>query len=120
MTVKRDGDLLLAIEVTERSIEKPRVVATFNAKIVRAGIEDYLFLYSSSLPADEAREAAHRFFSQGHEINFLHVQDWIINNLGTVGAKCRSIFLSGVLDLFAEGDVPASVKVGWNDIEGLS
>ena len=115
VTVKQYGSIVLSIEVTERPIEKSRVVATFNAKIVRAGIEDYLFLYSVALPTGEARQAARKFFSQGHEINFLQVQEWIINNLGTIGAKCRGIFMNEVIELFAMGDIPASIKVAWND-----
>lgn len=116
VTVKQGGSVVLAVEVTERAIGKARVVSTFNTKIVRAGIEDYLFVYSISLPTDEARQAARTYFSQGHEINFLDVQDWIVNNLGTVGAKCRGIFTQEVLGLFDTRDVPALVKVAWNDI----
>ena len=116
ITVTQDGNVILAIEVTERQIEKARVVSTFNTKIVRGGIEDYLFIYSSSLPTDDARQAARTYFTQGHEINFLQVAEWIVNNLGTIGAKCRTIFTKEVLALFATRDVPASVKMSWNDI----
>lgn len=116
VTVKQGDSTVLAIEVTERPIEKARVVSTFNTKIVQAGIEDYLFVYSTSLPTDEARQAARKYFSQGHEINFLQIQDWIVNNLGTIGAKCRGIFTHEVLGLFDSRNVPSSVKVAWNDI----
>lgn len=116
ITVTQNGDVILAIEVTERPIEKARVVSTFNTKIVRSGIEDYLFIYSNSLPSDGARQAAHTYFTQGHEINFLQVADWIVNNLGTIGAKCRMMFTQEVLALFDTRDVPASVKMAWNDI----
>jgi hypothetical protein len=116
ITVTQGEDVVLAIEVTERPIEKARVVSTFNTKIVKAGIEDYLFLYSNSLPADDARQVARNYFNQGHEINFLQVVDWIVNNLGTIGAKCRTIFTQEILGLFDTRDVPASVKMAWNDI----
>jgi hypothetical protein len=116
ITVTQDDDVILAIEVTERPIEKARVVSTFNTKIVRAGIEDYLFIYSNSLPTDDARQVARTYFTQGHEINFLQVADWIVNNLGTIGAKCRTIFTQEILGLFDTRDVPASVKMAWNDI----
>jgi len=116
ITVTQDGNVILAIEVTERPIEKARVVSTFNTKIVRVGIEDYLFIYSSSLPTDDARQAARTYFTQGHEINFLQVAEWIVNNLGTIGAKCRTIFTQEVLALFGRRDVPAAVKMSWNDI----
>ncbi len=116
ITVKKGENILLAIEVTERPIEKARVVSTFNTKIVRAGIEDYLFVYSNSLPTEEARQAAWAYFTQGHEINFLQIRDWIVNNLATIGAKCRTIFTQEILGLFDSREVPASVKVAWNDI----
>jgi hypothetical protein len=116
ITVTQEGDAILAIEVTERPIEKARVVSTFNTKIVKAGIEDYLFIYSSALPADDARQAARTYFTQGHEINFLQVAEWIVNNLGTIGAKCRMIFTQEIITLFDTRDVPSSVKVSWNDI----
>lgn len=116
ITVTQDDDVILAIEVTERPIEKARVVSTFNTKVVKAGIEDYLFIYSNSLPADDARQVARTYFNQGHEINFLQVVDWIVNNLATIGAKCRTIFTQEILGLFDTRDVPASVKMAWNDI----
>lgn len=110
--------VLLAIEVTERPIDKARVVSTFNTKIVEAGIQDYLFVYTYAIPEDDARQAARKYFSQGHEINFLQVTAWIVNNLGTIGAKCRSVFTKEVLNLFDTPEVPSKVKVAWNDIIG--
>jgi hypothetical protein len=116
ITVSQGGDVILAIEVTERPIEKARVVSTFNTKIVKAGVEDYLFIYSSALPTEDARQAARTYFTQGHEINFLQVAEWIVNNLGTIGAKCRAIFTQEILTLLDTREVPSSVKVSWNDI----
>lgn len=116
ITVTQDGNTVLAIEVTERPIEKARVVSTFSTKIVRAGIADYLFVYARSSPTDEAREAARTYFSQGHEINFLQVQEWIVNNLGTIGARCRAIFTQEILNMLDSKEVPAAVKVTWNDV----
>ena len=116
VSVKKNGAVELVIEVTERSIEKSRVVSTFNTKIVRAGIEDYLFLYTSAPPSEEARQSARSYFSQGHEIIFLQLQDWIINNLGVIGWKCRGIFMNEVLSLLETRDVPVSVKMAWNEL----
>lgn len=107
---------MLAIEVTERSIEKSRVVSTFNTKVVRGGIEDYLFLYSNAMPAEDARKAARIYFSQGHEINFVQIKDWIVNNLATLGAKCRGTFTREILGLLDGREVSATVKIAWNDI----
>jgi hypothetical protein len=116
VTVREGKAVLLAIEVTERSIDKARVVSTFNTKIVEAGVQDYLFVYSQAEPGDDARQATRTYFSQGHEINFLQVTDWIMNNLGTMDAKCRAVFTQEILRLFDRPEVPAKVKVAWNDI----
>lgn len=116
ITVTLDGDTILAIEVTERPIEKSRVVSTFNTKVVRAGIQDYLFVFSSATPTEDARSLARAYFSQGHEINFVQAREWIINNLATLGAKCRGIFTKELLTLLEGREVPATVKIAWNDI----
>lgn len=116
VTVTEGKRILLVIEVTERSIDKARVVSTFNTKIVDAGIEDYMFVYAHAQPDEDAWAAARTYFSQGHEINFLQVHAWIVNNLGTVGAKCRAIFTQEILRLFDTSQVPAKIKVAWNDI----
>ncbi|MGH9908049.1 MAG: restriction endonuclease, SacI family [Pyrinomonadaceae bacterium] len=115
ITVKKGRNILLAIEITERPIDRARIVSTFTTKIVRGGIEDYLFVYGSALPSEEARQAARTYFSQGHEINFLEVREWIVNNLATLGARCRSLFTRQILTLFETPEVPAKVKVAWND-----
>lgn len=116
VTVRLDGESVLAIEVTERPVDKSRVVSTFNTKVVRKGIQDYLFAYSAAIPTEEARKTARTYFSQGHEINFVQVKDWLINNLATLGAKCRRTFTKELLALLDSRDVPASVKMAWNDL----
>lgn len=116
VTVTLAGQTILAIEVTERPIEKARVVSTFNTKVVRAGIQDYLFVYSNALPTEDARKIARTYFSQGHEMNFVQVKDWILNNLATLGARCRGLFTKELLALLNTREVPASVKIAWNDI----
>lgn len=83
---------------------------------MRAGIQDYLFVYSDAMPAEDARKAARTYFSQGHEINFVQVKEWILNNLVTLGGKCRSTFTKELLALLDVREVPASVKVSWNDL----
>ena len=115
ITVTKEGEVVLAIEVTERPIGKSRVVSTFNTKVIHAGIRDYLFVYSNAIPSDDARAAARTYFSQGHEINFVQIKEWILNNLATLGAKCRSAFTKEMLSLLDGRDVPASLKLVWND-----
>lgn len=116
VTVAHDGKVLLAIEITERVIEKDRVVSTFNTKILTSGIEDYLFLYSNNAPSEDAHAIARTYFSQGHEINFLPVADWLINNLATIGRRCREHFTAELVQAVDAPNVPARVKLGWNNI----
>jgi len=116
ITVTLAGETVLAVEVTERQIDKARVVSTFNTKVMRAGIQDYLFVYSDAKPADDARKVARTYFSQGHEINFVQAKEWILNNLVTLGGKCRGTFTKELLALLDVREVPASVKISWNDL----
>jgi len=115
ITLESNGDIVLAVEVTERPIDRSRVVSTFNTKISPQGIDDYLFFFSSGLPDNEARAAARQYFAQGHDISFLPVKDWLVNSLGTIGPSCRGIFTSEFLKLLDSPDVPANLKVAWND-----
>jgi SacI restriction endonuclease len=115
ITVLKAGEIVLAIEVTERPIGKSRVVSTFNTKVMHVGIQDYLFVYSNATPSDDARTAARTYFSQGHEINFVQIKEWILNNLATLGSRCRSTFTKEMLALLDGRDISASLKLVWND-----
>ena len=115
ITIKRDASVVLAVEITERLIDRSRVVSTFNTKIAPHGIDDYLFFFSGAVPKDDAREAAKQFFAQGHEINFVPVKDWVMTTLATIGPRCRRIFTEAVLALLRERTVPSALKVAWND-----
>jgi hypothetical protein len=113
----REGDsILLAVEVTERPVDRARVAATFNTKIGPQGIEDYLFVSSNSDPTAEAREATRQYFAQGHEINFLRIREWMIMILATLGVRGRTLFIQEFLQLLGGKDVPAAMKIAWNDV----
>lgn len=113
ITIRKDEETHLAIEVTERTVERARVVSTFNTKISRNAIKDYLFLVTRE-PPDEAREAAGQYFGQGHDISFLNIRSWIIQVLGTIGTDCRQLFTRKFLALLDQNSVPAALKVRWN------
>lgn len=114
VTIAAEGQTLLAAEITERSVDRIRVVATFNTKIVPAAIQDYLF-FTTSPPTDEAREQARRYFAQGHEVNFLEIKNWILMVLATIGSRGRSVFNRELIKLLDSADVPKSLKVAWNE-----
>ncbi len=115
ITVREGGEIVLAVEVTERPVDRSRVIATFQTKILSHGIADYLFLYSASSPAVEARTTARQYFAQGHDIGFLPLHDWLVYSLGTIGPKCRRVFQVEIRKLLGERNVSAELKVAWND-----
>jgi len=115
ISVRRDGELVLSVEVTEREIDRGRVVSTFNTKIAPLGLDDYLFFFCATPPTSEARATAQQYFAQGHDIHFVSVKDWIITTLTTIGPRCRTMFTENVIKLLSAQGVPAAVKVAWND-----
>ncbi len=114
VTVKKDGAILFAAEITERPLLRDRVVQTFHTKIAPNGIADYLFFVRLESLAEDARQVARQYFAQGHEVSFLAIKDWITMQLATVGAKGRALFLKHILQLFGASSIPRSVKVAWN------
>ena len=115
ITITSGGRVLMAAEVTERPVDRSRVVSTFNTKIAPSGIEDYLFFTKLSGLASDARHQANQYFSQGHEVNFVEIKDWILMALATMGRTGRSVFNSALLELLDEPDTPRSLKVTWNE-----
>lgn len=115
ITIRRDGEIHLAVEVTERVVESARVVSTFNTKILRKGILDYLFLVTHKPPV-ETQEVANKYFAQGHDINFLDIGTWITQILGTIGRDCRQIFTKELQDLLDQPTTSATLKVRWNSL----
>lgn len=107
------GVILMAAEVTERPIDRARVVATFNTKIVQSGIKDYLF-FGKGVVEEDAEVQARRYFAQGHEVNFLDLREWIRATLATIGGSGRELFNQALLDGLAQPGVPKSLKVAWN------
>jgi SacI restriction endonuclease len=118
ITVYRNNVRLFSVEVTEREIDRARVIATFQAKIGRAGLGDYLFIFGNVAPSNEAREVARQYFAQGHEINFVQIRDWILTLMTTIGPRCRRIFTQRYRALLGERNVPAALKVAWNNLLG--
>ncbi len=111
------GQTLMAVEVTERPVDGSRVVAIFRTKIAPTGIADYLFFVKDSQSISrEAREQAHRCFSQGHEVNFVEIKNWIVILLATMGKQGRDIFNRVLLELLDVPEIPKSLKVRWNEL----
>lgn len=109
------GTTILAIEITERPLDQRRIVSTFNTKIILNDVREYLFIYTNTAPDDSAIQAAKNLFSQGYDINFANIVELIINNFLALPASARAIFTNKMLVLLATKEVPATVKVKWND-----
>lgn len=116
VTVVEDGRIVLAAEVTERRVDKSRVVATFDTKIAPASIEDYLFVVKDNDDIAAAMDQARRYFSQGYEVNFVEIKRWICAVLAVLGAKGRTAFVHEFANCLSGEDVPVALKQAWNDI----
>lgn len=114
ITISSAGRTLLAAEVTERRLDRNRVVSTFNTKIAPNGIEDYLFFVRLASLDPAARVQAAQYFAQGHEVNFLEIEEWVVMSLATMGAKGRAIFNHELMELLDGPDIPRSLKMAWN------
>lgn len=115
ITIKESGSILLSVEVTERIIDRSRVVSTFHTKIIPNAIHEFIFLTTSEVQDEQIRSVAMQYFAQGHDVNFLQVKPWLINLLGTVGFQNRIIFTNELISLLDTQEVSSSLKVCWND-----
>lgn len=107
--------VIFAAEVTEREVDKSRVVATFNRKISPAAIRDYIFFAPYT---EDAAAQANQYFAQGSEVNFVDVLTWATMSLVTMNQAGRSAFNSQLVQLLDADDIPRTVKVAWNDLVG--
>ena len=96
-----------------KMLSRGRVAATFEQKIAPNMLEDYLFV-TTTQPETDAVQAAHNYTGVGHEINFVQLQPWLINNLATIGPRCRGIFQTRMLTLLESQN--ADLKVIWNEM----
>ena len=115
ITVSKDGQTVISVEVTERPIDQPRVRSTYTTKILPYRIDDYFFFYSQATPEDEAQAIAKTYFASGHEINFVSIREWILTILTTLGTSGRSTFTEITIELLEQREIPAAIKVAWND-----
>ena len=66
IVVSSGGITLIVAEITERLVDRNRVVTTFNNKIGPDSIEDYLFFVSSNDQPLDAVQQIRQYFAQGH------------------------------------------------------
>jgi hypothetical protein len=119
ITIKQEKSILMAVEITERTVDRSRVISTFNTKIAPHGIEDYLFFIKPSGAGDDALRQARQYFTQGHEVNFLEVKNWILMILATLGHKGRGSFNQFLVQKLASPENPPAIKLAWNNAIAL-
>lgn len=116
ITIRRDGRVVLAAEVTERPVDAARMTSIFDTKIAPHSIEDYLFFIKDRRESVSVIGLAKQYFAQGHEVNFLDIRTWIVTVLSIAGQRGRSEFMQSMTSLLDQGDVPVSLKVVWNEV----
>jgi hypothetical protein len=115
ITISSSGKTLLAIEVTERTVDKSRVVSIFNTKIAPAMIEDYLFFVGASKTTEEAKQQAKQYFAQGHEVNFINLKEWMLMSLVTMGKSGRDLFNKELMNILETSGISQALKTIWNE-----
>jgi hypothetical protein len=115
ITIRDGSRILLSAEITERSVERARVAATFNTKIAPSGIEDYLFFLKNDGENPEALKQARLYFSQGHEVNFVTIKNWIVMTLVTLGVSGRELYCKLLAQQLESEEIPKPMKVAWNE-----
>ena len=110
VVITSDDSILMAAEITERIVDRNRVVATFNSKI-----GPHLFFVHSDVQPPETVQQVRQYFAQGHEINFIVIAGWVVSVLATIGNRGRSHFIDKLIELLELSDTPVSVKVAWNE-----
>lgn len=116
VTVKDRESIVMAAEITERRVDKSRVVATFNTKISPAAIRDYIFFVNLPSATDEAIAQANQYFAQGSEVNFVDIHTWASMSLVTLGQAGRDAFNAQLAVMLGADDVSRAVKVAWNGL----
>lgn len=114
VTVKKDGAVVLGVEITERPISKARISLVFEDKMSPAGLTDYLFV-TTAAPTEDAYEAAQNYAAVGNEMSFVDLKRWLHHMLATTGPAGRVAFQDKLREQLSGPGVPAELKIGWND-----
>ena len=116
ITIESKGKVLITAEVTERRVDRSRIIATFNTKIAPQGLEDYLFFVKTADTDSSALQQMRQYFAQGHEMNFVNIKEWLMMVLATVGRRGREIFNQTFTAMLEDAEVPTALRVAWNGL----
>ena len=114
VTVRENGAIAFAAEVTEREVSAERVVATFQTKNRAERQLPTICFWITDGVAEQARFQARAYFVQGHEVNFIQITEWIHQTLVTVGAAGRAAFFAAFLERLEDEETPTAIKTAWN------
>lgn len=117
VTVRLEGEIIFAIEVTERQVDADRVRSAMIEKVMPANVTDYLYLVTVE-PTAEAKSLAQAYFGQGYDVGFLPIEQWSRYCL-SMTAKSRAVFVTRLREAFNRDHTPAAHKVAWNDVAAL-
>lgn len=121
ITIRSGEKIVFAAEVTERPLDRERVLATFQNKIGPAAIEDYLFFVKLESASPEALNQARQYFAQGSEVNVLDLRLWLSTLLSVIGKEGRSIFNKLLTERLDKDETPRSMKMAWNRlVDGMT
>ena len=115
ITIRQGQNIILSAEITERIVDRNRLISTFTTKIAHQSIENYLFLITSQ-PSDEVSRQIRQYFSQGYEINVLDMRNWMVMILATLGRKGRERFSQTLIREISSIEIPSPMKMAWNQI----
>jgi SacI restriction endonuclease len=118
ITLRKSGEILLVVEVTERALDQQRVTATFRSKIAEQRIRDYVFLIPKVAVTSGVRDLLNRLFAQGHSVEVVDMEIWLEGVLVTIGETGRRLFAEEMRKSFMGPGTPTNLKQAWNRILG--
>jgi len=115
------GCLLTRITDRSKNIRHPYTALSDNAFSGRSLDERVVnpFLQEKSIPlGDEAKQQVEKYFAHGYDVNFVDIQEWLINTLVIVGVKGRKHFQERIVYHLSKDQVPKILKLAWNEEMG--
>lgn len=114
ITIRRNSEPVLVIEVTERPVAEERLVTTFEGKIAPAKLTDYIFVQGATKVPANVLKQAQQYFAQGYDVSFVEIRSWILNVLAAIGRNGRDSFLRKLQDLIDSPEISSALKTQWN------
>jgi hypothetical protein len=106
----------MVLEVTERPVNRARLLETFKTKIARQEEPgDYVFMVRLETIDPAVVEQAERYFAQGYDVNFVDITEWLRNTLASLGRPGRQAFQERMVAVLSSPEVPRLTRLAWNE-----